>query len=77
MPKPAWNLALTEPELAALSITLRTLLKGWGDSEDQSQKRFHARLSAISAKLETLSPTVAHAKHPARAAAEERHPASH
>jgi hypothetical protein len=59
MLRPACNLALTEQERAALSIALRTLLKGWGESEDQSQKRLHARLLAISAKLDALNPDAA------------------
>ena len=81
MPRPACNLTLTESERAALSIALRTLLKGWGESEDRSQQRLYARLLAVSAKLDTLSQASAPASSSTRvtaahAAAKERCPAS-
>ena len=48
------QLALTAQEHAALSIALSTLLKLWGDSEDGSQERIHAKLRSIAKKLEVL-----------------------
>ena len=74
MPNPACNLALTEQERAALSIALRTLLLGWGESENLSQKRLHTRLRAISTKLEALSPVATHTVTSGR---RERQPLSH
>ena len=80
MPRFACNLALTEPERSTLVIALRTLLKSWGESENQSQERLHARLRAISTKLEALNPAAAHtirATRIARVVAKERRALSH
>lgn len=48
------TLVLTAQERKALSVALRTSLRGWGESENSTQKRIREKLESVLTKLDAL-----------------------